>query len=130
MHNAQLLKNARDLTLQMHKVLIDNEKRLREMVDGPISPSRFLTMLLEDRELSWLRRFSTLIVDIDEMFAQRDGFSEDAVTAHLNAMREWIAVDKTDLEDDFSVKFRAALQQLPEVAAIHGELRTMLTTTE
>lgn len=130
MHNAQLLKNARDLTLQMHKVLIDNEKRLREMVDGPISPSRFLTMLLEDQELSWLRRFSTLIVDIDEMFAQRDGFLEDAVEAHLNAMREWIAVDEIDLEDEFAVKFRAALQQLPEVAAIHGELRTMLITTD
>ena len=69
MHNAQMLKNARDLTLKLHKVLIDHENG--EMVDGPISPSRLLTMLLKT-ELSWLRRFSTPTDIVNA--AQRDGW--------------------------------------------------------
>lgn len=123
-----MLKKGRDLTLQLHKALIDQEKLFRESMQGPISPNQFLTMLLEDQDLAWLRRFSTLIVDIDEMFAQRDGVSDDAVEAHLSALRELILVG--DGEDKFSVKFRSALQQVPEAAAIQGELRTLLSDTE
>ncbi|MBX3244234.1 MAG: hypothetical protein KF685_07235 [Acidobacteria bacterium] len=130
MHNAQMLKNARDLTLKLHKVLIDHEKMFRESMQGPISPNQFLTMLLEDQELSWLRRFSTLIVDIDEMFAQRDGYTDEAIDVHLDAMRKLIAVDEVDPEDDFAVKFRSSLQQIPDAAAILGELKTLLSATD
>jgi len=124
MNNTELLKAARNLLLSLHKSLVDFERSLYEGINGPVTPSQFLTVLLENADFAWLRKFSTLIVDIDEMFAQRDGFGDDVVTAHLKAMRRLVAMDDTD--EYFRAKYQAALQQDQSAAAKQGELRELL----
>lgn len=124
MSQTELLKNSRDLLLKLHKSLLDHERRIYEGINGPRTPGQFLTLLLEDPDFAWLRKFSTLIVEIDEMFAQKDGFSEEAVATRIAALRSLVAME--DEDEDFKAKYQSGLQQDLDAAAQHGELRGLL----
>ena len=124
MDNAQQLKSARDLLLKLHKNLVDHERAIWEGINGPATGAQFLNVLLEDPDFTWLRKFSTLIVDIDEMFAQRDGYSGEAVSLHLEKLSDLIAMK--DEDEGFRAKYQAALQQDLDAAARQGELRSLL----
>ncbi len=125
MTNTELLKSARDLLLSLHKSLVDFERSLYEGMHGPVTSGQFLNQLLENDDFAWLRKFSTLIVDIDEMFAQKDGFGDEAVDTHLAKLRDLIAMGDDD--EDFVTRYQGALQQDLDAAARHGELRRLLS---
>jgi len=124
MSNTDLLKNSRDLLLKLHKSLLDHERRIYEGINGPKTPGQFLNILLEDPDFAWLRKFSTLIVEIDEMFAQKDGYDETAVETHIAALRSLVAME--DEDEEFRAKYQSGLQQDLDAAAQHGELRSLL----
>ena len=125
MNNSERLRGARDLLIKLQKNLVVHERAIWEGLTGPTSPGQFLNLLLEDPSFSWLRKFSTLIVDIDEMFAQKDGFSEEAVDLHLRKLRELISMQ--DEDEDFRAKYQAALQQDLDAASRQGDLRLLLS---
>src|SRR5918995_529638 len=108
MTNSELLKAGRNRLLSLHKLLVDFERSIYEGKHGQVTSGQFLNLLLEDSDFSWLRKFSTLIVDIDEMFAQKDGFTEDAVFTHLAKMRELVQMKIDD--EDFVARYRNVLQ--------------------
>ena len=110
--------------LKLHKNLVDHERAIWEGMNGPASSGQFLNLLLEDPDFRWLRKFSTLIVEIDEMFAQKDGFGAEAVDLHLAKLRELISMEEED--DTFKSKYQAALQQDLDAAARQGDLRLLL----
>ena len=124
MSQTELLKNSRDLLLKLHKSRLDHERRIYEGINGPRTPGQFLTLLLEDPDFAWLRKFSTLIVEIDEMFDQKDGYSAEAVEAHIVALRSLVAME--DEDEEFKAKYQSGLQQDLDAAAQHGELRGLL----
>ena len=124
MSQTELLKNSRDLLLKLHKSLLDHERRIYEGINGPRTPGQFLTLLLEDPDFAWLRKFSALIVEIDEMFAQKDGYSEETVATHILALRTLVAME--DEDETFKVKYQSGLQQDLDAASQHGELRALL----
>jgi hypothetical protein len=125
MDNTELLRNGRNLLLKLHKNLVDHERSIWEGMNGPATASQFLNVLLEDPDFSWLRKFSTLIVDIDEMFAQKDGFQLEAVDLHLAKLRDLISME--DEDEGFKAKYQAALQQDLDAAARQGDLRLLLS---
>jgi hypothetical protein len=124
MDETEKLKSARNLLLKLHKSLVDHERSTYEAFNGKMSSTDFLNLLLNDDDFEWLRRFSTLIVDIDEMFAQKNGFSEEAVGAHLTRMRGLLAMEGED--DYFQAKYKWALQNDSNVAALHAEIKKTL----
>jgi hypothetical protein len=124
MNSVELLRNSRDLLLKLHKSLLDHERRIYEGINGPLTAGQFLSVLLEDPDFSWLRKFSTLIVEIDEMFAQRDGYSEETVEQHIAALRSLISME--DEDEAFRAKYQAGVQQDLYAAAHHGGLRALL----
>ena len=125
MGNTERLRDARNLLLKLHKNLVDHERAIWEGINGPVTAAQFLNVLLEDPDFSWLRKFSTLIVDIDEMFAQKDGYSSEAVELHLRKLRELISMEDEDAA--FRAKYQAALQQDVDAAARQGDLRLLLS---
>lgn len=124
MDNTQLLKAGRDGLLGLHKALVDFERWKHETVHGSVTPGQFLNLLLEDAELAWLRKFSTLIVEIDEMFAQRDGIADESVLLHLKKLRDLVTMEEQD--EDFVKRYQTALQQDSDSATRQAELRLLL----
>ncbi len=124
MQRSEQLKHARNVLLKLHKTLLDHERAIYEGINGPKSPTEFLGILLDDPDFAWLRKFSTLIVDIDEMFAQKDGYAEEAVEVHLVKLRELI--EMKDEDETFRAKYQAALQQDLDAATHQGVLHDLL----
>ncbi len=123
MQRSEQLKHARNVLLKLHKTLLDHERAIYEGINGPKGPGEFLGILLEDPDFAWLRKFSTLIVDIDEMFAQKNGYSEEMVEVHLVKLRELI--EMKDEDETFRAKYQAALQQDLDAATHQGELHAL-----
>lgn len=124
MGEIEKLKAARDLLLKLHKSLVDHERATYEAFNGKLSSTDFLNLLLNNDDFEWLRRFSTLIVDIDEMFAQKEGVSEDVIAAHLERIRSLLAMKGED--DYFHDKYQWALQKDPDAAALHASVKKVL----
>src|SRR5688572_6973220 len=124
MNNIELLRSGRNLLLKLHKTLLDHERRIYEGINGPQTPAQFLNILLEDPDFAWLRKFSTLIVEIDEMFAQKDGYDQETVAVHITALRSLISME--DEDETFRAKYQSGLQQDLDAAGRQGELRALL----
>jgi hypothetical protein len=124
MNDAEKLKAARDVLLRLHKSLVDFERTSYETFSGPVNSGEFLNLLLNDARFAWLRRFSTLIVDVDEMFDQKDGYTSETVELHLRKMAELIDLSKQ--EQFFREKYELALQGDADAAGSHAALKKIL----
>ena len=126
MNNSEKLKNARNLLLKLHKVMLDREREIYEGIHGPLKPTQFLNVLLEDMDFDWLRKFSMLIVEIDEMFAAKDGIPTEMIDANLAKVEELTEMREHD--EFFKAKYQFSLQTVPEAANLHSEIKLVLTS--
>ncbi len=123
MTNTELLKTGRDMLLGLHKSLVDLSRNEYELQHGKVTSGQFLNALLDDENLAWLRKFSALIVDIDEMFAQKDGFSDEAVEFHLTNLKNLVGM--AGHGEDFARRYQDAVQRDMDVAAKQGEIKRL-----
>lgn len=119
-----LLKEARLQMLKLHKLLIDIEREKYERANGQITSGQFLNLLLNDKNFEWLRKFSSLIVEIDEMLDLDDGFTEEMLERHFSQMRDLLNFQSSAPE--FNEKYKNILEVNSEVAGKHEELTTLL----
>lgn len=119
------LKKARLQLLKLHKLLVDIERENYEKENGRITSGQFLNLLINDSNFSWLRKFSTLIVEIDEMLDLDDGYTENMIEKQFSQMRNLLNLESAD--KDFRTKYQSVLQSNSEVAGKHGELKNLLT---
>jgi hypothetical protein len=124
MENVEKLKNARNVLLKLHKSLIDREREVHEGIHGPLTAGQFLNVLLENEDFSWLRKFSMLIVEIDEMFDLKDGLSGEMIDANIAKVTELVEMREDD--QYFKAKYQFAIQSYPEAAGSHSELKAIL----
>ena len=124
MDQAEKLKQARNILLKLHKSMLDLEREMHEGIHGKLSASDFLNLLLEDEDFAWLRKFSTLIVEIDEMFGLKDAIETGMIDASLNKARELVEMSEPD--EYFRAKYQFALQRDPNSAGLHSQLKTLL----
>lgn len=125
MENVEKLKSARSLLLRLHKALLDQERESYERLNGAINAVQFLNLLIEDEGFSWLRKYSTLIVEIDEMFELDDGISNEMVNANLSKISE--LMDLKAQGDDFRGKFERAIGVDSDAARYSSDLRTLFS---
>ncbi len=120
-----LLKDVRLQLLKLHKLLIYIERENFEKLNGKITSGQFLSLLVDDKNFSWLRNFSTLIVEVDEMLDLDDGFTEAMIDKHLFQIGELLNL--RNIDKDFNEKYKNLLQTNPEVAGKHSELKKSLS---
>jgi len=125
MTDTEKLRYARNLLLTLHKSLIDFERAAYENVHGRLNAGQFLNVLLEDENFAWLRKFSMLIVEIDEMFDLKDGISDEMVSSNLKKIAELVGMQ--DEDEFFRAKYRNALQTDPEIAGTQAQLQGLLS---
>jgi len=124
MNKPELLKSGRDLLLKLHKTLVDHERRVYEGINGTQTAAQFLNVLLEDSDFAWLRKFSTLIVEIDEMFDLKDGYDADTVELLIEKLKDLVSMK--DEDEAFKARYQSALQQDLDAAAHQGALKELL----
>lgn len=121
----QLLKEARQQILRLHKELIDIERRRFETENRQLSSGEFLQVLLNDENFNWLRRFSMLIVEIDEMFDLSDGYSKGMIEKHFLQLIKMIEFETAD--KNFNSKYSDAVKTNTIIESKHRELKKLLT---
>ncbi len=118
-----LLKEARLQILRLHKLLLDIERNKFEQLNGKVTSGQFLNLLLNEPDLQWLRKFSTLVVEIDEMFDLDDGYGEDMIDKHLEQLSSLI--DFNLAGEEFESKYKNSIQSDPIIAVKHSELKKL-----
>lgn len=118
-----LLKEARLQILKLHKLLLDIERNKFEQQNGQVTSGQFLNLLLNEPDLQWLRKFSTLIVEIDEMLDLDDGYTEEMIDKCLEQIRNLIDFNFTD--EEFESKYKNSIQTDATVAVKHSELKKL-----
>jgi hypothetical protein len=123
--NGRLLKEARLQLLKLHKILVDNERETFEKNNGQVTSGHFLNVLINDKNFEWLKKFSSLIVQIDEMFDLDDGVSANMIEDQLLQMKNLLELTNSD--DEFRAKYTKVLQDDPEIQDKHQQLIKILS---
>ena len=124
MTDKETLRYARNILLSLHKSLIDFERGRYENLHGRLNASQFLNLLLENEDFAWLRKFSMLIVEIDEMFDLKDGIPNEMVMTNLSKMRQLVSMD--DPDENFKAKYKSGVENDPGSADSHSRLQALL----
>ncbi|HVF47600.1 MAG TPA: hypothetical protein VNA17_08555 [Pyrinomonadaceae bacterium] len=127
MERAELLRDARNILLKLHKALLDLDREMYEGFHGEVNTGEFLNLLLEDDDFAWLRKFSMLIVEIDETFDRKEKVTTEMVEIHLGKVRELVEMKEPD--EYFRAKYEFGIQRDPDAAALHGQLKTLLAVS-
>ena len=117
------LGELRRLLLQLHKILLDWQRRDFEQDRIPMQTTELLQVILHDRDFAWLRPMSGLIVKIDETI-ENDSPEEPARISPL--LREANALIAPEAGSQYALRYHAALQELPEAVLAHRDLLTLL----
>ena len=117
-----LLIELRRLLLQLHKTLIDWQRRDYETTHGRLQTTQLLQVIFNDPAFAWLRTMSGLIVRIDEALEAKP--PEVSETGPLvAASRELISPEAGSF---YASRYHAALQELPEAVLAHRDLVQLL----
>ena len=119
------LKEARLQLLKLHKLLVDLERANYERSSGQITSGQFLNLLLNDANFAWLRKFSTLIVEIDEMLDLDDGYTENMIEKQFSQLSDLLNLNIDD--EEFKTKYQNMLQPNSDVISRHSELKKLIS---
>ena len=119
-----LLTELRRLLLQLHKTLIDWQRKDYETLHGRLQTTQLLQVIFNDPSFAWLRSMSGLIVTIDEALDVKTRPEAVTETGPLVAKaRELVAPEAGSV---YAMRYHAALQELPEAVLAHRDLVQLL----
>lgn len=103
----------RDRLLELHKAVVDEERRAYERAEGKTTAGEFLEVLVSDERCAWLRPFTSLVVALDDEETGADGHA-----AWLSRAR---ALLRPDAEGDaFQRRYDELVQSSPDILVAHG----------
>ena len=127
MPTAARLRVVRDRLLKLHKALLDWERQQYEKAYGQVrSSGDMLQLVLGHEQFAWLRRYSGLIVRIDEWLVSDQPSRQDAEAFWDEAGR---LTTPGDGADSPQARYRMAIDSSPEAAMAHASVRDALGDT-
>ena len=102
--------------LDLHRALVDSERREYERVRGRVTDRAFLEALIGAPELAWLSPLTSLIVRLEEVLEQSDGRA--AAADCVAEVRKLLRPNAAGF--GFQRKYADAMQRSPEVVVAHG----------
>jgi hypothetical protein len=112
----------------LHRVLAERVRRdLEAERHSVIAPGAWLSMLVREPELAWLRALSELMVDLD-VFLEADPEPADDDASAIRAEVERLVAPSAGpgTESEFARHYWLLVHEEPAVAVVHGELRHAL----
>ena len=110
--------------LNLHKLLLDDERASYERDHGRIAPGKMLQLVIGDAQFAWLRRISELVIQIDELLESDAPDGASHASGLLAQIRELLLAP--DPESEFGRKYTAALQRLPDAVLAHKSVSALL----
>jgi hypothetical protein len=125
----QRLTALRNGLLQLHKTLLDSERRTYENdVERITSSNHMLSLLLHDPFFAWLHELSQLVVIIDEALDAKEPVVAEDADRFIQQSRKLISPDESG--NGFARRYFEALQRDPDVILAHARMRKVLVTLE
>jgi hypothetical protein len=122
-HERERMRELSAGLVRLHALLLDRERRAYEERHGPVGSWELLQLLLHDEQFAWLRSLSTLMAQIDALVDADEPVAADAAQALMrDAYRLLSSGDRGAFQD----KYRAALQDSPDVVMAHAGVSGML----
>jgi hypothetical protein len=111
--------------LQLHKLLLDEQREAYEANYGPVaSGPALLRLVLHHEEFAWLRMLSAMIATIDAALDEAEGeLADTEVRAHVGRARDLL---RSGGDGPFETKYREALQRSPHVVMAHAAVVRLL----
>jgi hypothetical protein len=118
------LKRVSVALLAVHRALLDHTRgEYASRFGHSLSAGEALRAAMQDPFFAWLRPLSGLIVDVDELAASREGVSEPLATGVRWEVERML---EGEAAPEFGQRYRALLQELPDLVSDHGRLRQVL----
>jgi hypothetical protein len=114
------LSEVRLRLLDLHKALVEAERRDYERLHGRQSDTDFLEVLVKDPNLSWLGALTALMVRLDEALEDGEALEE----GWIEEIRKLLTL--TVASGEFNPKYRQLTQLVPEVLVAHGAVMQAL----
>lgn len=112
--------------LDLHKAVLDVERRRHERIHGRIETAQAaLRLALEDPAFQWLHPLAEMIVQMDQRLADDGGMGVDEANAFTDRVRGLLQGDQGPA--DFRLAYHRALQDEPEVIVAHGRVASLFT---
>jgi hypothetical protein len=125
--NDQIRQKLTDLhksLLALHKVLLDDERKAYEKVNGRVETSaQLLNLVMYDQWFDWLHKISETVVKIDELMEDKDAKYEDASDL-LSALRTLF--QSGEPESEFFKKYKQVLTREPGAVLAHIDVQRYL----
>lgn len=116
------LSEVRLQLLDLHKALVDAERREYERLQGRQSDSAFLEVLVKDPGFAWLGALTALIVRLDEALEEGEPMQQ----GWLEQIRELLTPSASGGE--FNRKYEQLTQAVPEILFAHGAVMRAMRT--
>jgi hypothetical protein len=112
----------RDLLRELHRELMQLQRRTHELGHGPVGAQQLLSLLIQAPEFGWLRAVSSLAAEADTLLDR----TPRAAAASDFLHRAGRLLDPATASPEFAPRYHEALQQSVEAVGIHSELRQLL----
>ncbi len=112
-----LLESLRLPLLELHRTLLDSERRRYEVAHGRVAPTELLQLALSNEQFAWLHQVSAVIVRVDELIAsgdEPDPRDVDVVSMHVRALLRPVPDGSV-----FEQRYDNAVQNNPAVLLAH-----------
>lgn len=118
------LRDLRARLLQLHKLLLDDERDAYEAAYGPVAGPELLQLVLRHEQFAWLRALSAMISTIDAALDEAEGALADAdVDDFFGRAR---ALLRSGGDGPFETRYREALQRSADVVMAHAAVVKLL----
>lgn len=106
--------------LNLHKKLIDMERRDYEKGHGTVNTGELYQLVVGGEQFAWLHNISEFVVRIDEALMDKKPVTEELTAESMSLARKMFT--PTESGDAFQKKYFDAIQRDPAVVMEHAQL--------
>jgi hypothetical protein len=116
----QKLVELRTTLLQLHKTLLDMERRDYERINGHVSTGELFRLVVDHEQFAWLHNLSEFVVRVDETLAGEIPVTDQDTRSAMQLARKMFLPSESG--DRFQKRYFDAIQRDPAVVMEHAEL--------
>lgn len=106
--------------LNLHKTLINMERRDYEREHGYVNTGELFRLVVDHAQFAWLHNISEFVVRIDETLSAKEPVTVEYTSSAIAVARKMFV--PTESGDAFQKKYFDAIQRDPAVVIDHAEL--------